>query len=459
MKFKSIRSKIIFYSTFCLLLSGFAIITFATLSVHNTAIRKAHNQISFVAHDTANHVQMEFNRAMTSINTLAIILNKVKDSLNPILLEREEVDFLLQSVIKTNRNIAGAFTCWSPNSFDNNDKFYMNEPGHDETGRFAPYWYRNKNGILEVEPLQHSEIKSAQNFQLIHKDIRQVVISDPHIRNIGGKAFSVITLIMPIGSGEKYQNFVGIDLCCNSMAHLVRDAGIEEKNGQILIVNTNQKILGITGRPDFVCKDIAEIPGSFAMDIKKMADLKPFEVSIQNKFRFFAPVTFVHSKSLWVIVSLSKDEITLEAAVLSKNLIFAGIACILVTIFFLWFFSAHIVQSLDLLIKSTDSIAQGNYGLRIENIRTYDEIGKLASTMNIMSSEIAKKELEKDKIIKNLHEAEEKYRSMMEAMKDAAYISSSEYKIEYMNPTMIDRVGRDAIGEICHKAIYDMVCI
>ncbi|MBW2662376.1 MAG: PAS domain S-box protein [Deltaproteobacteria bacterium] len=54
-----------------------------------------------------------------------------------------------------------------------------------------------------------------------------------------------------------------------------------------------------------------------------------------------------------------------------------------------------------------------------------------------------------------LRESEEKYRSMMESMKDAAYISSSEFRIEYMNPAMIDRVGRDASGELCHKAIYD----
>ncbi|MDX2440776.1 MAG: PAS domain S-box protein, partial [Desulfobacterales bacterium] len=54
-----------------------------------------------------------------------------------------------------------------------------------------------------------------------------------------------------------------------------------------------------------------------------------------------------------------------------------------------------------------------------------------------------------------LLESEEKYRSMMTSMKDAAYICSSELCIEYMNPTMIDRVGRDATGEICHQVIYN----
>jgi len=56
---------------------------------------------------------------------------------------------------------------------------------------------------------------------------------------------------------------------------------------------------------------------------------------------------------------------------------------------------------------------------------------------------------------KNLKMSEEKYRTMLESMKDSVYICSSELCIEYMNPAMIDRVGRDATGEICHKSIYN----
>jgi len=56
---------------------------------------------------------------------------------------------------------------------------------------------------------------------------------------------------------------------------------------------------------------------------------------------------------------------------------------------------------------------------------------------------------------KSLHESEEKYRSMMESMKDASYICSPELHIEYMNPAMIDRVGTDATGKLCYKTIYD----
>ena len=55
-----------------------------------------------------------------------------------------------------------------------------------------------------------------------------------------------------------------------------------------------------------------------------------------------------------------------------------------------------------------------------------------------------------------LLESEEKYRTMMEAMDDAAYICSSEYLVEYMNPSMIKTTGRDATGEPCHQVIHGL---
>jgi two-component system, cell cycle sensor histidine kinase and response regulator CckA len=55
-----------------------------------------------------------------------------------------------------------------------------------------------------------------------------------------------------------------------------------------------------------------------------------------------------------------------------------------------------------------------------------------------------------------LQESEEKYRSMMEAMTEPVYICSPDFRVEYMNPAMIRRIGRDATGEHCFKALHDM---
>jgi two-component system cell cycle sensor histidine kinase/response regulator CckA len=54
-----------------------------------------------------------------------------------------------------------------------------------------------------------------------------------------------------------------------------------------------------------------------------------------------------------------------------------------------------------------------------------------------------------------LRENEEKYRSMMDAMEELVYICSPDLRVEYMNPAMIRRTGRNAVGEPCYQALHD----
>ena len=56
-----------------------------------------------------------------------------------------------------------------------------------------------------------------------------------------------------------------------------------------------------------------------------------------------------------------------------------------------------------------------------------------------------------------LQEQEKKYRLMMEAMHDPVYICSADYTVIYMNPAMIQRTGRNAVGEHCYSVIHNRI--
>ncbi len=56
-----------------------------------------------------------------------------------------------------------------------------------------------------------------------------------------------------------------------------------------------------------------------------------------------------------------------------------------------------------------------------------------------------------------LETSERKYRSMMEAIEDPLYVTSSVYRLEYMNPSMAQRIGHDATGKKCHESIHGLV--
>lgn len=80
-----------------------------------------------------------------------------------------------------------------------------------------------------------------------------------------------------------------------------------------------------------------------------------------------------------------------------------------------------------------------------------DEKGYIVATLS-SGEDITKSRQAKDA----LRESEGKYRVMMESMKDPVYICSQDYRVEYMNPAMIKRTGRDATGEYCFKALHDL---
>jgi len=69
---------------------------------------------------------------------------------------------------------------------------------------------------------------------------------------------------------------------------------------------------------------------------------------------------------------------------------------------------------------------------------------------------IARDITERKRAEEALHESEEKYRSMMETMNDMVYICSSDLRIAYMNPAMVDEIGRDATGENCFETLHGL---
>ncbi|MFH2060507.1 MAG: ATP-binding protein [Pseudomonadota bacterium] len=63
---------------------------------------------------------------------------------------------------------------------------------------------------------------------------------------------------------------------------------------------------------------------------------------------------------------------------------------------------------------------------------------------------------EQKKAAEAIQRSEAKYRNMIESMTDAVYVCSPDHAIEFMNSTMIKRLGRDATGETCYRAMHGM---
>ncbi|MCF8130382.1 MAG: response regulator [Deltaproteobacteria bacterium] len=62
---------------------------------------------------------------------------------------------------------------------------------------------------------------------------------------------------------------------------------------------------------------------------------------------------------------------------------------------------------------------------------------------------------DRKRAVASLKRSEAKYRAMMETIKDPVYICSEDYRVQYMNQAMTERIGEDGTGAFCYKALHD----
>lgn len=99
---------------------------------------------------------------------------------------------------------------------------------------------------------------------------------------------------------------------------------------------------------------------------------------------------------------------------------------------------------------------QAQEQLRSINDTLEQRVAKRTAELADINTRLTRELFARKKTEKALKESESRYRSMMNAMKDAAYICSSDFRIEYMNPAMEKIIGQKALGKFCFEAIHGL---
>ena len=442
----SIRTRIIFWTSLSLLIMCGTIICLAAISVRESSIHEAKDSQVLLANDRAKYVQIELEKVWDNLHTLAAILVQTKDSLEPLILDRNQVDTMLESILKENENIVGVYTSWLPNMFDGKDRYYKNEPGHGEDGRFAPYWYKNKFGIIDVMPLTDYEKIGVDQYRPFNNRIKQSLLTEPFIHSIEGEKHPVFSRIVPIVIKEKFYGIIGMDAGLKCLQALTDEACIEKKGGSVIIFTALGKVLCATGRQGIAGEDAAEFVDNFNQYKTKLDKGEAFFARAQDEIQFFAPVKIMNSHPWWVSVSIPEKIITAKAASLTKQLILVGAVCIILSILVVWFFAGRVTIPLVTLKNYVHHIAQGKNDLVFDDVETVDEIGELTQAFNKMAVNLKVKEKERDNAEKILH----LYGQIVSTITDMMSFIDVNYRYQVVNDAYLDffpgRLKEDFIG-------------
>lgn len=381
---KSIQVKIVAYAGICLLILTLASTLFAAFSVNTEATGAADAIVNHTAQAAAIDTQDKLELAMQASIAAAKSFTSVADGTNPM--TREQANAQMRKFVELTPEILGTYTVWEPNGFDGKDSEYENKLGHDNTGRFIPYWNRGSTGQIVVEANREYESKEAigEYYQLPKKKKTPVII-DPYSYDVQGKTLLITSLIAPIVHNGKFYGIAGNDISLDFLQGMADKVTEKHSDGILTLISNNGTVAASTGHPELIGKPSSDLFGETRPEVSEALKLgKSFTGVYGDRVYAYFPLLVTGTDTPWSIAySLPTNFSATKARNAVLSLVAAALVVMIAVIPLLWLLVGRISKPVQELAERTRDIAEGEGDLtKRVNISSTDEVGELANSMN-----------------------------------------------------------------------------
>lgn len=375
---------------------GITILGTLTLrNVKQSAFKQANEEAKQVSKGFSKEVQGEFKVAQTTVEGIRDNMIFSQKSGN---LSREQVVQLLKTALENNKSVVGVFSVWEPNAFDGRDSTYINTEGHDATGRFVPYAFREK-GTIKVEPCsgydKENEVVGACYF--IPKKTKKTSLLEPYIYKIDGKDTFITSLSVPILDDKgNFMGIVGVDIDLKTF----QEATVKEKpmGGYATIVTGKGTFVAHGTKPELINKNIADIDKGNSQDItEKIIKGESFEVQSKAAgtgllcLKAYAPITLQGVDNKWYIVSIVPNE-TMYAKYneIFRTIVFIAIIVTLLIIISIFMFIKKAIHPVKLACNHLQAISNADFTIEVPKkyLNKEDDMGALCQSIDKMQKSI-----------------------------------------------------------------------
>lgn len=195
-------------------------------SIQNDSVRASHEvqhaekesllkNAAFMVAAEAMRFETRFMQLETSLYGVKHLIEGLRASrIRP---QRDVVNALLMANLKADTDVFAYWCCFEPNAFDGLDSQFTHSEGHDETGRFIPYWNRANSNVV-MEPLGDYETAGVNVFYDLPRKLNKDVMVEPYnYRLNNGKSIQMSTLVVAIKNGTKFIGVGGIDFALDKL--------------------------------------------------------------------------------------------------------------------------------------------------------------------------------------------------------------------------------------------------
>ncbi len=390
----SLSAKIIILVAGSILLTAAAIVGFSVYTLRGNAMQAAQEEVLALADKEGFKIREQINHAVFTTSTMAQVFSKVLDPDSPLDIPRYEASNLIRSILEKNPSFMATFTCWEENSYDLLDAGYIDEEGHDATGRFAPLWRRDQDGKPFLRPLladaTHSPRGRPGPWYASPLETGAPYVSDPFIDGDSGKL--LISITVPVTAPSSRPGVVGVDLSLREIREQIRNIRYFKGAAEIVVVTGSGIIVAASGRQDVAGRRFRE---TYVRDrdlLSAIESAKQQTAIQQGRLLLVSPISFgAVSNSSWALVfSVPVAALTADITLLMWKQAAICLAIMTVMIILAMLGMRKILtRPLGQLLQGIERVTQGNLGYQVE-IAGYDEIGSIAENFNIMRRKLRK---------------------------------------------------------------------
>jgi methyl-accepting chemotaxis protein len=313
------------------------------------AIREA----AAIAREQANAFDSQMNAHLGIARTLASVMESYSSA------SREEVHAMLRGLLDEYPDILGSYVGFEPDAFDGRDSQYANAPGHDDTGRFIPYWNRLK-GPIQLDPLMDYE---TSDYYQVPKRTKAEAIIEPYLY----EGVLMTSYVAPILREGKFQGIAGVDVSLAAIDKVISDIRVFESGYAFLVSNSG--IFVSYPDKDFIGNktllQLAEEKGSDALKVMAEAIKEGKEgrveaadpVTGKPALLFYAPV----KTGKWGLVVVAPMAEALASVNRMRNVVLGiSLVAVIATALLLLAIANGIANPLRLLARQAEALAKGD---------------------------------------------------------------------------------------------------
>ncbi|WP_231622046.1 histidine kinase dimerization/phosphoacceptor domain -containing protein [Methanococcoides methylutens] len=428
------------------MLSLSAIVTISTVTDQQEEM--AYKQSIEMTRNYANYFDGNTRTNQGIVKTISTTLSNYENA------DRDEVNEILKDLLLENPQLVGVYVGYEPNAFDGRDAEFIGEEGHDETGRFVPYWNRI-DGQISVEPLVNYE---TSEYYQGPKELKQTVATEPYLY----QGILVVSYDSPIIINDEFVGIAGVDVSLNYFDEVVSEVFVFE-NGYAFVTSNSGKLLthpehkewiGTKTLDDFGVAEISEM----ATDIRdgKNGYIETVDPATGREVvMFYEPIT---EGTYSFVLCAPKDEMLAGVAILRNRLLFmSGFSIILVggVAYMISRSTDHSIKKMlnDFKVIS-DNALNGNFDTRADtNVQV--DFKKIPVGLNHILDNMSKLTNSNERSMAALQRSESKFRLFFNNSNEPTIIYDTNCNILEVNEVACEFTGYSR-DEMLNMKIIDM---